>query len=104
MTSPCAICGDETTAPERWNRTVCHECASRPVLFAAHCERADCRWTTTEEGREYKRGGVKQSIQRACNNHETTTRVIRRDHGHLAEWWEMDHPDREEYLPSEVDQ
>ena len=100
--SQCAVCGEPTDNPEHWGRFLCSDCADLRVLFAAHCERGGCRWSITEEGREYKRGQAKQAIQRGCNQHEKTKRIINRDHGHTAEWWEMDHPDRDRLLPSEV--
>lgn len=99
--NPCAVCGDETDAPEYWNRHVCRDCRNLRVLFAARCERMDCFWSTTEAGFEASRGAVKQAIQREANFHETTERVIRKNHGHSTEHWEMDHPDRERLLPSE---
>jgi hypothetical protein len=105
MTEPCAICGDETYRPEYWGRTVCEDCFGRPVLFAASC--TTCEWSTTAAAKAYNRGAARQAAQRAGNNHEKMKRLsddgdIHYDHD--TDVWEMDHPDREDYLPSEVDQ
>ena len=100
----CAVCGEPTDNPEHWGCHVCRECADRPVLFVARCESWECQWSATEEGREYKRGQAKQAIQREANTHEKRKRIIERVHGHAVFWWEMDHPDRDRLLPSEVDE
>lgn len=92
----CAVCGGSVDDPiEHWGRIVCRECADKPVLFAASCNRGDCRWTTTEDGVEYRKGGVRQAIQREANNHMTRMEIMDEEE-HETEWWEMEHPEREE--------
>lgn len=103
MVNECAVCGEQTDVPEHWGRHVCGPCSQRPVLFAARCNRWDCHWTGTADGREYKRGEAKQHIQMLCNQHERTRKAIHDDPDHTAEWWEIDHPDREAFYPSEAE-
>lgn len=99
MSHDCAVCGGETDAPEKWGQRVCTDCRYLRVLRVARCERADCRWTTTEDGFEYNRGAAKQAIQRDANNHEKMKRIIEDEHGHNVETWETNHPGRERLLP-----
>ena len=98
----CAVCDEQTAAPERWGRTVCEDCSSLSVLFAVSC--GVCGWSTTTTGNERNRGGVKQMAQMYGNNHEKEESLNDESpDDHPTAVWEMDHPDREEHVPSEVE-
>jgi hypothetical protein len=98
----CAVCGADTDNRKHWGRHVCSECIDRPVLFAVSC--GVCGWSTTKEGIEYKRGQAKQAAQREGNSHQDVESFDDESpDDHPTAVWEMDHPDREQYIPSEED-
>lgn len=93
----CAVCGGSTERGEVWGQIVCQACADRPVLFAVSCDH--CEWSKTIEGNERMRGQVKQRAQRIGNDHVTSEKLSDEGSDHAKTVWEMEHPDRESYVP-----